>query len=119
VSNYWGILCADCGDKHEFCNANHREDFMHAAIRHADAIAALSPLCDEPEMYGGNELKTLCGELNVKWFAAHRGHKLVPVDEYGHRSSDRCPENAVCTCCGARQRCVLAPGHEGTCTAKP
>lgn len=115
MSTYWLVLCADCNVEHAGLRVNRREDLIWAITRHADAIAALVPLFEEQSTWGTASLtvNSSDGALDPRWFAEHRGHKLVPINEYGQRA-DRCPENVRCpTCFQAVTRCTLAPGHGG------
>lgn len=78
----WNILCLDCKDTHTFNDANHEIELMQILIKHASAIAMLAPLFKDvywPKI----EFKTLYGEIDPDWFAYHKGHNLIPIDEYG------------------------------------
>lgn len=49
----------------------------------------------------------------ARWLAAHEGHQLRVIDEYG-RLWDACSKDVICAC-GARSYCSLKPGHTGAC----
>jgi hypothetical protein len=112
VSRYWSIQCLDCGEAHTFLNANHRDAEMAALCRHAAAIAALAPLFEDPGLgFWELELQTPEGRIDPRWFAEHAGHRLVPIDEYGHLLT-QCPVYVDCAG-GSPRRCTLDYGHAG------
>jgi hypothetical protein len=78
----WNVHCLDCKATHKFEDANHQDHLMALLCKHADAIADLADLVVEA---GENdiELKTWWGRVDVQWFKTHRGHRLVPISEYG------------------------------------
>lgn len=108
MSTDWNVHCVTCNSTHGFDDANHQEALMELLCKHADAIATLAPLVASD---GCVELRTLWGRIDPAWFAEHRGHKLVPISEYGDLLTD-CTEYVQCKC-GSRQRCTLERGHDG------
>jgi hypothetical protein len=107
----WNIRCLDCKDTHRFDDANHRDDLMSVLIKHAGAIADLAPLLREANAITDIAIRTSYGSVDVKWFVTHRGHRMMPVDEYG-ALLDQCPEYIRCEC-GSNQRCQLKISHDG------
>jgi len=82
MSTDWNVHCVDCKSTHVFNDANHQDTLMALLCKHADAIADLAPLLREG---AGQDIaiKTYWGDVDADWFARHRGHKLVPISEYG------------------------------------
>lgn len=105
MSTDWNVHCVTCNDTHYFSDANHQDALMAALCKHADAIAALAPIA------GHVEIQTLWGSVDTSWFVKHRGHKLVPIDEYGHLLT-ACAEYVTCGC-GSMRRCTREHGHDG------
>jgi hypothetical protein len=89
-------------------DVNHGLEFMRLLIENAAAIAALDKFVG---LYPFLELSSSDGTVDVAFMAAHRGHKLVPFDEYGRRA-DECGEHVRCDACGSEKRCVLPPDHD-------
>lgn len=110
MSTYWHVHCLDCKDTNKFSNANHQEELMAALCKHADAIAGLAGLMSE-SLISNIDLTTSYGQVDVDWFAKHRGHRLCPINEYG-ALLNQCTEYVNCAC-GSRSRCRLAHAHEG------
>ena len=108
------VWCRDCAERHEFNDANHRIDLMHALIRNRDAIAALVPLRSE---VGEITLQTYYGHIDVYWFAKHAGHELAVIDEYG-KIDGSCGEFFLCPSSDHRHSCRLDKGHPPPCSAK-
>jgi hypothetical protein len=106
MSTDWNVHCVDCNDTHGFNDANHEDKLMATLCKHADAIAALAPLLAE----GSVTLHTYWGDVDPRWFAQHKGHKLVPISEYGDLLT-QCIEYVTCTC-GSMRRCTLDAGHK-------
>ena len=110
----WHILCDTCGERYSFDDANHQENLMLAIIANAGAIAALAPLFHN-EAWDGVLLARWNGwRIDVDWFVRHCGHKLVPIDEYGHRSN-QCRKAQIVCAAGYAHNCGLTDGHEGAC----
>ena len=107
MSTDWNVHCVDCNDTHGFDDANHQDELMAMLCKHADAIAALAPLLTD---HMDIELRTYWGRINPSWFAQHKGHKLVPISEYGYLLT-QCVEYVKCAC-GSMQRCTLDAGHK-------
>lgn len=57
----------------------HRIELMEALIKHSTEIANLAPLTNDQWI----ELTTPYGVIDTNWFAKHKGHNLIPIDEYG------------------------------------
>jgi hypothetical protein len=110
VSTDWYVHCRDCDDTHRFEEANHLDEEMASLCKHAAAIAGLAPLFKEVidlniSLYG------TCSRIDPAWFAAHLGHRLIPISEYGHLL-DQCLEYVACAC-GSSMRCTKDLGHDG------
>lgn len=118
MSRDWEIKCVTCDKVHGFDDANHRVELMRHIIAHADAVAALAPLMATYAGYAGDiELRTNYGSIDPTWFAAHRGHALLPVDEYG-MFDGQCTKDVSCAACATRHACALCTGHTGACVPK-
>jgi hypothetical protein len=100
---------------HAFDDANHMDELMAVLCKHAGAIAALAPMMSElrERHVLGDVYFAVAhhGEIDTAWFAAHLGHRLVPISEYGHLLN-QCTEYVTCMC-GERHRCTKDYGHEG------
>ena len=108
MSTDWHVHCVDCNVSHTFDDANHQDRLMLLLIKHADAIASLAALQSEDRSI---ELRTLWGQIEANWFLNHRGHTLMPIDEYG-RLLDQCHERVTCECTMVWP-CTLKLGHDG------
>jgi hypothetical protein len=109
----WNVYCRTCDETVTgFSGANHREDFMHRLIRHAEAIAGLVPFLDDAQSWEEVELNAPWGLIRPQAFKRHLGHELVPQDEYG-RCSDDCGEYFHCSSCRNTRTCHLPKGHDG------
>jgi hypothetical protein len=108
VSTDWNVHCVDCNMTHGFDDANHQAELMAIICKNADAIAALAPFLAEA---GDVKLQTFWGQIDVHWFATHKGHRIVPINEYGDLLT-ACAERIVCAC-GYTRRCNLEHGHDG------
>lgn len=108
----WNVHCVDCKDTHYFNDANHEDKLMAALCKHADAIAGLVDLVKTDDV----QLGTLWGRVDPGWFARHRGHKLVPINEYGDLLT-QCAEFVKCGC-GSMRRCTKDAEHDGDHTAE-
>lgn len=109
MSTDWNVHCLDCADTHGFNDANWCDADMAVICKHAAAIANLAPLLSETTMM--ITLHTAYGRIEPSWFAKHAGHRLVPINEYGH-FMEQCAEYVTCAC-GSNQRCGLKVGHNG------
>lgn len=109
MSTDWNVHCVDCNDTHRFNDANHMDDLMWTLCKHADVIAGLAPLLASNR--DDVELRTYWGRIDADWFAQHKGHKLVPISEYGDLAT-QCPEYVDCKC-GTTRRCTLEREHTG------
>jgi hypothetical protein len=110
VSTDWNVHCVDCNATHQFNDANHQDELMALLCKHADAIAGLAALTGAAGPTNV-ELRTYYGAIDVGWFVEHRGHRLVPVSEYGDLLT-QCIEYVRCTC-GSMRRCTRDVGHDG------
>lgn len=118
MSTDWNICCLDCQATLVFNDANRMDMTMAVLCKHAEAIADLAPLfAADPSGVIELRLGHHYGDIDPGWFAAHRGHRLVPISEYGH-FMDQCPEYVKCGC-GSHQRCTGTPGHPGDHTSAP
>lgn len=109
MSTDWNVHCVDCNDTLGFNDANHQDELMALLCKHGDAIAALADLMRDGRF--DVKLETYYGAIDADWFATHKGHKLVPISEYGDLLTD-CAEYVTCSC-EARYRCTLERGHAG------
>ena len=110
MSTDWNVHCVDCNDTLRFDDANHQDQLMQLLCTHADAIASLAPLFVEAT--GQDlELRTFWGRVDPAWFLRHRGHRLVPISEYGDLLT-QCIELVRCEC-GSMRRCTRDRGHDG------
>lgn len=108
MSNYWDIWCRTCNVGLGL-EVNHGESTLH------ELISASTGLADLPLFDGCFELRLLTAgsaAISIEWFREHRGHDLVPKDEYG-RFSGQCGEPVICGECGSNQHCRLPSKHEG------
>lgn len=112
MSTDWSIYCRTCDSEHYFSDANHREMLMVRLIRHASAIAALAPLMDDPVSWDEIEFRTSYGHIDVRWFAKHHTHDLVPRSEYGEILG-QCFARVPCILCNTPHYCTLDKGHAG------
>ena len=114
----WDIRCLDCNVNHGFGDANHEDDLMMALVKIAPEIAALHPTMKKLdatyERVRSATSLTINGRYSIytEWFAAHAGHRLIAVDEYG-RCYDECGEYYSYCECGHRRTCRRKTGHEG------
>ena len=106
MSTYWHIQCVDCDDRLHFDNANHAEDAMWAIIKAAPLLTSL------PDGFYLTYDGLYQGHIDISWLAAHKGHKLIPIDEYG-RLATQCQDYWTCSECAARHNCKKPLGHEG------
>lgn len=109
------VYCVPCNDRHPFNDANHQVELMRAFIRHAVAIAALTPL--STDTHGDLFLGTAYGRVDPSWFQHHLGHELRVIDEYGKLDGD-CGQRAACPHCRIHHPCGLPHGHLGHCTPR-
>lgn len=80
----YAIKCLDCGEEHNFSDANHRLEAMRALIEHRAAVAALAPLLADPR--GSSITLSLDYQgsfIEPAWFEKHASCRLAPIDEYG------------------------------------
>ena len=114
MSTDWNIYCATCGETHHFNDANHMNLTMRALIKHAGALADLAPLFREPDtqLLQPPRIGSSWGTIDPWWFEKHRGHELVPRNEYGGFEDD-CEVHFKCGKCGATERCGLPVNHPG------
>jgi len=78
VSCYWDLHCVDCGETWDL-EMNHAGETLHKVCAHAKELAALTWL-DEVDVnldfYGGRMVP-------IAWFARHKDHRVLPLNEYG------------------------------------
>lgn len=87
----WNIHCVTCNSTHKFDDANHQDDLMRFLIKHAAAIAALATMMEDaqsipscsPTLFAVGDAIQPCWRISPRWFAAHLGHDLRPISEYG------------------------------------
>lgn len=120
MSNSYDLRCVDCAETHSF-DDNRSTESIQTLIRHADAIAALAPMMAEEPFLNCPSLtlgfnRGSCGAIDAAWFAAHAGHHLAVIDEYG-RLLDECGNAVSCGACGHVERCRLTPRHSGPCSS--
>lgn len=113
MSTAWGIRCVDCNEYG--CEQENRGlDWVENVIKCAPALVMLFDLNTHDDLCVMHESgHHYSGWVDLPFIAKHRGHKLVPRDEYG---SDfmQCRGYAKCDQGGSRQ-CALDDGHEGPC----
>lgn len=110
MSTDWNVHCVDCNSTSRFQDANHQDELMAHLCKHAAAIAGLADL--QKDAGSTNvELRTYYGLVDVSWFLEHRGHRLVPISEYGDLLT-QCIEYVRCVC-GSMRRCTRDSGHDG------
>lgn len=81
VSCDWHVHCRTCDSSHEY-DENHAKETCEALIKHGASLAAaiehdVGALVVRVEDEYGR------GIYGLKWFEEHKGHDLVPKDEYG------------------------------------
>lgn len=106
----WNIWCVDCSSEQSFNDANHQKELMIEICQNAEHIANIHPLIQ----LGSVELHTRYGFIDTAWFVTHRGHKIVPKNEYGHVEGE-CNKPVLCGECKTRHRCSRDGGHDGDC----
>lgn len=114
VSTNWDVWCEDCSDKLGMDNCT-SEDSAWLLARNADAIAVFSEAQEAlKEVRWDCEADlTRCGRIvDTAWFVRHRGHRLVPKNEYG-RLATQCHAHVKCSACGHTQHCKRGRGHDG------
>lgn len=112
MSTDYHVFCVDCQSRHDFNDSNHQAPLMRRLIAHAPAIAALAPLL---EATGGDlSLGTSYGQVDASWFAAHAGHELRVIDEYG-KLDGGCVRRVRCPSCPSEHWCRHPHGHSGAC----
>jgi hypothetical protein len=89
-------------------DVNHGLEFIRLLIENADVLAALDVFSRGFPLL---ELGSSYGIVNTAFMVRHRGHKLVPWNEYGRRA-DECGIRLRCDACGSEKRCVLPPDHD-------
>ncbi len=117
MSNYWDVYCTECCSRLGVDNANHAEEHMLKLISIAPKLTALGTIIEvlDGAAPGVVHIETKVNDFyrfDVRWFAKHGWHKLVPIDESG-RISKQCATQVECECCGDRRWCGLESGHEG------
>jgi hypothetical protein len=113
MSTDWNVHCLDCKSTHRFDDANHQDELMLALCRHADSIAALAVVLEDPVLKGYLLLKfDYYGTVDASWFRKHLGHQLLPINEYG-LLLQQCYEKVECSECSALHNCVLELKHDG------
>ncbi len=114
MSNYWDLWCLDCDERHGFDNLNRENKKLAALSRHAQAIATLLPLHNEPDVDLEVHARYSDARIDIPWFAKHAGHRLAPKDEYG-RQQDECGEYFSDCACGHRGKTCARPyKHDGS-----
>lgn len=110
MSNHFDVKCTAC-DAYAGLRINWGGDAIANALHHRPAIEAfgrvLSALQRSWELGDAQGLIVAMAHF----LAAHAGHELVVIDEYG-AIHGTCAADVVCTC-GARHKCRLPKGHEG------
>lgn len=110
MSCEWEVWCLDCNEWLAGYGWNHQERECWSLIRMAPALAdlALAAGVEKQHVY----IETLnLKKIDVGPFANHKGHNLVPKNEYG-QWADQCPERFKCSA-GCWHDCQLKVNHEG------
>ena len=109
----WDVWCLDCEEGLGLSDWNHKSDAMLDIIRARDALAALADVRPDAYASGFEYWGSYKDLVPVGFFAKHRGHRLIPRDEYG-QCLDECGETIVCSHCKlGNSRCRLPEKHEG------
>ncbi len=104
MSNHWDIRCLSCNEDLGF-EWNHASEEYAEVLKYRDELTACADLLAKPNLWRVNDGGALAQIAN--FLGKHRGHDLVPRDEYG-RLLGQCPERTP-----AYENCVLAKGHGG------
>lgn len=110
MSTDWQIRCVDC-DECGCMQENRGFEWVQNVIRCAPALVMLHDLSTERDMCVQHVTGWHAGNVDLDFITKHRGHRLVPHDEYG-RDDLQCFERVTCEC-GASHHCILDEGHEG------
>ncbi|MGW5519256.1 hypothetical protein [Nocardia africana] len=115
MSNYWDLLCRDCGDTYEF-EWNRGGDHIQELIPYMGALAKMAPAY---EILDRHPVRDYHMSYDLLTFAAeHQDHDLIAIDEYGTLYGD-CYHRYACPCCGSQLKCGLPKGHDGDHGPKP
>lgn len=116
----WDVYCVDCKSHLGISDANHGLHYMETLVEMADAIAGIGRAMDAMAGRGASvdcDMSVGGYRFDQRWFAAHVGHKLAPIDEYG-RLSTQCAKWVTCGECKSQHRCTRDDGHEGACAGE-
>lgn len=110
MSTDWDVYCEDCDAYAGISDANHRNDLMRVLIAHAGPLAELSQV---KGLVGYMELSFDGHHVDLDFFAAHRGHRLRPISEYGY-FEEKCGQEYFCPRCQKTVKCedyISAPSR--------
>jgi hypothetical protein len=96
MSCEWNIHCVDC-DADAGMPVNHGDGLMRGLIDRRGAIERLADLLTSTSWSLGLTVDGV--DVPVRFFAAHAGHRLEPLNEYGEFDG-RCDQSFECVCCG-------------------
>jgi len=116
MSNHYDIKCVTCDERLYPTGwwTNGAGAKFTELISHRDALAAAAPGLEELEASGvvnDFQYSTLAA---CRFFAAHAGHDIRTIDEYGTLWG-QCGRRVFCGCCGSGSGCKLPSGHDGPC----
>lgn len=122
MSTWYDVYCFDC-KSHAGIQENHWQEECADLIANKDAIASMAE--------GMKAIDSILGwrrpsirlsdhvSLPVEWFATHKDHKLVVINEYGSFYKECMKRFVCCGRCGNEWHyCHRKPEHEGECSGK-
>lgn len=115
MSCTWDIICMDCNEEADFYEV-YRVDIVRSIILKSDAIAEFrAKINDSATTLYDLEVRCDNHDLPLEFFLKHRGHRLLPVNEYGDLDLP-CPLQFSCQLCDGKavqcERLRPAPGME-------
>lgn len=106
MSTDWDLYCCDCDE--ELGAPSSWPDRYVVLSSAADLLAELAPHANRADLI----VELSRQQVNLDWFVKHRGHRLVPRNEYG-QCFDECGKDFRCGSCGHSKRCRRKKDHEG------
>lgn len=85
MSCHWDIKCVTCGETLGMYDTNHRLDLMKILILCKDGLAGLTPLL---QLRGDRSVQIYEYWVDPKFFAEHKNHELIPINEYGQTEEE-------------------------------
>lgn len=104
----YDVICTQCNERLGLSDWNHCDVECRSFVANADRLADIAERMSGLDL----ELRHYRGDVDWKWFIAHRGHPMRVIDEYG-RLDDSCDVRTTCEHCGHGFSCRGVEGHEG------